>query len=372
MKLYRFGVLGLSLLIPVAALADFQYQETTQITGGSMLGLMKMAARFSHQAKEIGEPTVSNVYVQDNRMARVDAHNIEIIDLDKETITNVDLDKHTYTQMTFEQLRQQFQQMMQQMKDQKAQQPNAPAQPQAPDNVQLQFKVDVRNTGVTKQVSGIQASESILTMQMIGTDTTNGQQGAFAITNDMWLAPDIPGYDQLREFYRKMGVKMGDMFSPGSLSASMAALQPAAAQGISEMAKEVSKLKGIPVQQITRMGATANGEPLPAASEAPLPPTPSAPPPPSAGDVAQESASSAIASKLGGLGIGGFSGFGHKKQPPPPPPPDNDSTTAQQTPTATVLMESTTEIASFSSAPIDPAKFDVPAGFTQVQPPTAK
>lgn len=363
MKLYRYGVLGLILLFPLVSRADFQYQETTQITGGSMLDLMKMAGRFSHQAKDLGEPIVSTIYVQGNRMAHVNAQTIEIIDLDKETITNVDLEKHTYTQMTFEQMRQQFEQAMQQAKERQAQQPAAaPAAPQqTPDNVQLQFKVNVRNTGATKQVSGLNASESILTMQMVGTDTTNGQQDAFDITNDMWLAPEIPGYGELRDFYKRMGDKMGDMFS--GMSASMAAMQPAAAQGMSEMVKEVSKLKGIPVQQITRMGATANGEPLPAASEAPLPPASSGPPPPSAGDVAKQSASDAIASKLGGFGFGGF---GHKKQQQPPP--DDTAGTTQQTPTATVLMESTTELASFSSDPIDPVKFAVPVGFTEVQP----
>ncbi len=73
MKLYRYGVLGLSMLIPMAAFADFQYQETTQITGGSMLGLMKIAGHFSKQASQANEPIVSTVYVQGNRMARVNA-----------------------------------------------------------------------------------------------------------------------------------------------------------------------------------------------------------------------------------------------------------------------------------------------------------
>jgi hypothetical protein len=368
MKRYQYGALCLSLLLPTATLADFHYQETTQITGGSMMGMMKFAGHFSRQAKDIGAPTVSSVYVQGNRLARVNAQTMEIIDLDKETITNVDLEKHTYTQMTFEQMRQQFERMTQQIKEKQAEQPNAPAQPQPPSNVQLQFKVNVRNTGTTKQVSGLDATESILTMQMIGTDTTNGQQGAFAITNDMWLVPEIPGYGEIREFYTRMGAKMGDMFSSSGLSSSLAAIQPAASQGMSQMIKEMSKLKGIPVEQVTRMGATANGEPLPAASEAPLPPTPSAPPPPSAGEVAQQSASAAIASKLGGFGFGGF---GHKKQQQAPPPED-DSTTAQQTPTATVLMESTTALTEFSSAPIDASKFAVPAGFTEMQPQQAK
>jgi len=371
MKLYQYGVLGLSLLFPAVALADFQYQETTQITGGSMLGMMKFASHFSHQAKDIGAPIVSNVYVQGNRMARIDPQSIQIIDLDKGMITNVDLVKHTYTQMTFEQMRQQFQQAVTQAKAEQAkQQTTAPSPQGKSDNVQVSFKVNVRTTGASKQVSGVGANESILTLQMIGMDTTNGQQGAFAITNDMWMAPEVPGYDELLEFQKRYAAKMGDVFTGSGLSASLAAMQPAASQGMSDMVKEMSKLKGIPVEQIMRMGATANGEPLPAASEAPLPPSPSGPQMPSAKDVAQQSASSAIASKLGGFGLGGFGGFGHKKQPQPPPPEDDAA--AQQTPAATVLMESTTELTAFSSAPIDSARFAVPAGFTEVQPPAMK
>ncbi len=365
----QYCALGLSLLLPTAALGDFQYQETTQITGGSLMGMMKFASHFSKEAKDIGAPVVSSVYVQGNRMARIDPQTIQIIDLDKETITTVDLQKHTYTQMTFEQMRQQFDQAVQQAKEQQAkQQPTAPAPQQKPDNVQLSFKVNVRNTGSSKQVSGVDANESILTMEMIGTDTTNGQQGAFAITNDMWMAPEIPGYDELRDFQKRFAEKLGQSFSGSNLTASLTAMQPAAAQGMSEMVKEMSKLKGIPVEQIMRMGATTNGEPLPAASEAPLPPSSSGPEMPSAKDVAQQSASSAIASKLGGFGIGGFGGFGHKKQAQPPPPADDNSNATQQTPTSTVLMESKTEMSGFSSTSIDSGKFAVPAGFTQIQP----
>src|SRR5665213_2238856 len=223
MKLYRWGLLGLSMLLPMSALADFQYQETTQITGGSMLGLMKMAGHFSRQAKQAGQPIVSTVYVQGNRMARINAQTIEIVDLDKETITTVDLEKHTYTQMTFEQMRQQLEQAIQQAKEKQAEQKPSTPSPQQPSNVDVQFKVNVRNTGANKQVSGLSTNESILTMQMEGTDKTNGQKGALAITNDMWLAPDIPGYDELREFNKRMAVKMVDIFTGSDLTSSLGA-----------------------------------------------------------------------------------------------------------------------------------------------------
>ena len=364
MKIHRYSVLGLCLLLPIAALADFHYQESSQITGGSMLGMIQFAGKFSRHARDASAPTVTTIYVSGNKMARVSPQTIEIVDLDAETITNVDLQKRTYYQMTFEQMRQQLAQAAQQIEDKQASQPSqSQPPPQAPNNVDVQFKVNVRNTGATKQVSGLNASESILTMQLQGTDKSNGQTGAFAITNDMWMTQDIPGYGELQDFYRKYAAKMGNAFSEGlgNITHSLAASNPGAAQGMSSLMKEVSTLKGIPVQQIMRMGATADGSPLPAASEAPLPQSSPGPQTPSAGDVARQSTQSAIASKLGGFGFGGF---GHKKKESPPP---DDSANTQAAPTATVLMEMQTEMTAFSTAPIDPGTFAVPAGFRQVQ-----
>jgi hypothetical protein len=369
MRLHILAALGLSALVPAAALADFQYQETTQITGGSMLAMLKMAGMFSAQARQAGAPVISSVYVQGNRMARVNPHSIEIIDLDKETITNVDLDKHSYTEMTFDQMKQQMEKAMEQAKERQAKQQDAPApQPTSqPSDVDVKFKVNVRNTGAAKAVSGLDTTESILTMEMEGTDTTNGQKGAFAITNDMWMTPEVPGYEELREFNRKLAMKMGEVFAGSGMAASFAAMNPGAARGMGELAGEVSKLKGIPVQQIMRMGATANGDPLPAASEAPLPAT-NGPQMPSAGDVAQESATSAIASKLSGLG--GFGGFGKKKQKQQDPAPQQNAGGGQDAnaAAATVLIESQTQMTAFSQAPIDAGKFAVPAGYKLVQP----
>jgi hypothetical protein len=161
-----------------------------------------------------------------------------------------------------------------------------------------------------------------------------------------------------------MAIKMGAMLS-GSLSPSMLAMQPGSSQGLAEMAKEMSKLKGVPVLQVMRMGTTANGQPLPAASEAPLPPQPSGPEMPSAGDVAEKSATSAISSRLGG--IAGLGGFGRKKKQQEQTREQPTAQTPQNAGPA-VFMESNTEITSFSSAPVDAAKLEVPAGYKQVEP----
>jgi hypothetical protein len=364
----KFAVLTFTLALPSFLFADYTYQETTQITGGSILSVMKLAGTFSSQARKANEPVVSTVYIKDNRMARVSADSIEIIDLDKETITHVDVLKHTYTVMTFEQMRQQMEQARQELQKRQAEHGNsAPAPNPDADDVKMSFDVKVRKTGAEKQVSGLDSKEAILTMTMNATDQKTQQTGSMAITNDMWMVPAIPGYDQVRDFYKRMAEKMGpEMAGLGRDMGMMLAQNPGAGQALEDMSKEMQKLDGVPVMQIMRMGTTTNGQPLPAASEAPLPPD-NSPAMPSAGDMAKQGAASAIASHFG------LGGFGHKNTKNDPPPSQNSNQNSNTPPpTAAVLMESQTTTSKFSSDPVDSSHFEVPAGYKQIQPQTEK
>jgi len=358
MKIIKNAVLGVLVAASASLHADFTYTETTQITGGSMLGLMKMAGAFSRQARQAGDPIVSTVAIKGNRMAHINPTSTEIIDLDAETITTIDTLKKQYTVVTFEQMKQQIAAAAAKMKEQ--QQKTQATTPQEPSTTDVKFQIHVRNTEQAKEVSGLSTKESILTMNMDATDKSSGQTGSMAITNDMWLAPEIPGYDEVKEFYRKFAVKMGTVFS-SAINPAMLAQYQGASKGMADMAEEMSKLKGTPVLQVMRMGMTTDGTPLPAASEAPLPPPPAGPVMPSAGDVAKQSASSAISSKLGGFGLGGF---GKKKADPPPADPAPATATTQ--PTSSVLMETNTQMGNFSRT-VNDASFAIPAGFKLVQ-----
>jgi hypothetical protein len=203
-------------------------------------------------------------------------------------------------------------------------------------------------------------------MMMNATDQKSQQTGSMAITNDLWLVPEIPGYAEMRDFSMRMAEKMGAMTAGVGLDLSkLLAQNPGATQALADMGKEMQKLKGVPVLQVMRMGTTTNGQPLPAASEAPLPPD-ATPAMPSGGDVAKQSAASVLTSHLGGLG--GFGGFGHKKQADPPPAdPGSNQDSKTPPPTSAVLMESQSTSSDFSSAPVDPSHFDVPAGYKQIQ-----
>jgi hypothetical protein len=136
--------------------------------------------------------------------------------------------------------------------------------------------------------------------------------------------------------------------------------------GMSDMAKEMSKLHGVPVSQVMRIGSTTDGSFLPADSEAALPqsngPNMGQAASNAAGDAASSTAQNKIASKIGLGGFGGFGGF-HKKKDQ-----QQQQQAAQTTPAQTwaVLMETSIEMTNFSSASIDPALFNVPAGYTKV------
>jgi hypothetical protein len=355
-------------------LADASYKETTQITGGSIVGVMKMAGTFSSQARKADQPVTSEVYVSGNRMARVRPDGTEIIDLDAGTITHIDPVKHQYTTTTFEQMRQQLEQAQRdaeaKAKEAKTEAQKQPAD-QAPQNVDMSFDVHVRETGAAKEVSGLNTKEAIMTMALNATDKNTQQSGALAITNDMWLATSTPVYDEVRAFDEKFAQKMGQVFSGNQGMQGMPALmgQPGAAKGMADMAKEVSKLKGVPILQVMRMGMTPNGQPLPAASEAPLPAS-NGPAMPTAGDVAQQTATSAVASTLGGFGLGGF---GHKKKPAAQSQPaDTPGKGTAADPASSVLIESSTTLSDFSSAPVDGSHFQVPTGYQQVAAPGSR
>jgi hypothetical protein len=360
----KLTVTVLVMAAPSLLFADYTYQQTTQITGGSIMSMMKMAGAFSSQARKAGQPIVSTIYLKGNQLANVSQDSIEIIDLDKETITQIDTTKHTYTIVTFQQMKDQMAKAAQQLAKQPTPQPAAaPAPDPNANNVQMTFNVNVRNTGVQKEISGLTSSEAILTMVMNATDQNTQQSGAMTVTNDMWLVSAVPGYTQVTDFYARMGAKMGTVDMGIGLDVSKALSQnPGAGQALVDMGKEMQKLKGVPIMQIMRMGMTTNGQPLPAASEAPLPAS-ATPATPSGSDVAKQGAMSALTSHFG------LGGFGKKKQPDPPPANPDASATP---PTSTVLMESQTTVSSFSSDPVDPSHFDVPSGYKQVQSPMAQ
>jgi hypothetical protein len=318
----------------VALRADFSYQQTSKITGGALAGAMKVVGVFSKQARE---PVESTVIVKGDRMATISPQSASIIDLQKETVTQIDFHRKTYSVMTFAQLADLMKQMDEQMKSEKGK----PVQ-------NLTFKASVRRTGETKSVGGVDTHEAILKIEMIGTDEKTGEPvTAMVITTDMWLAKPVAGYEEIRDFHRRMAQKLSWAPNMGMMS------QPGMARGMAELGKEMSKLDGMPILQLVSMGGPESGQAAGQPEAAPQP-TPQA---------QEEKPSGGMLGRLAG---GRFGGFGHKKNQ------DQDQQQQGPPPGGGVLMEMTTELSGFSTDAVDASKFEIPAGFKEVEARTGR
>jgi hypothetical protein len=269
-------VLGAASRAPLRA--DFSFQEATQIAGGAA-------------QKPI------TYLIKGNRVAALTKDHIRVIDVDREIVTDINLSMKTYSVKTFAQIK----------------------EGRGAANAEGRFKVAAKSTGQSKPVGVLNAEESVVTMIREGADSE--------ILVDAWMAT-VPGFDDVKEFQRKLGQKLG--YALGS---------PAGFEDMFEQVyKTLNKVVGVPIEFTARMGDVA------AVSAAPPP----APP-----------AATGVAGALGRLG--GIAGLGRRK--------DTDQHTDQSaaSPSSGGLVETSTQLTNFSAGPADATKFEVPAGFKKLE-----
>ena len=173
MNVRKIAALGVILLVNRLSFADASYQETSQITGGTMVDQLKSISFLGKTMNNLFAPTNTLTMVHGNQKAVVSKDSTEITDLDKETITRIDNVHKTYTVVTFAQMRQAFENMPKQMEQAQAQMKQAQAQQQAQQpktDLKTSFDVSAKNTGVSKEINGLTAQEQVVTMQMHVTD----------------------------------------------------------------------------------------------------------------------------------------------------------------------------------------------------------
>jgi hypothetical protein len=239
--------------------ADFSYEQTTKITAGAMVSAMKFAGAFSKDARKAMDPVKSTTSIKGNRMLHRTADSASIIDLDKETITQINYAKKTYSVATFAQIKQAMDDMSQKVREQKAKSENASPGEQ----VDMHFDVKVNDTGQTKLINGNDAHQMVMTITMQGADAKSGTKGGIDVTTDMWIAPQVAGYQEVRDFYRRMSQKLE--WTPGANPIMMS--RPDMARAMAQLYKEGSKLNGMPVYETIKMGGKMEGPPGASASQ---------------------------------------------------------------------------------------------------------
>ena len=380
MKIIRASLAAFLLLAATSpARADFKYTETSQMTGGSLLTMVKFVSKFSHgdnkkQEKDMLQPTTRTHYVKGDRL-RTDNEDgtSQIIEVGGRRVIFIDNNNKTYAVATFDQIRAAMEQAAQQMQQQTQHNPQTPQEKPAPQDVQLTLKPTVKVTpgGAGRTILGQATNETNveIDLAMQGTATgadapPPGQPNSATFTStmhmDTYVAPNVTGYLEFAQFYRRMAEEVSWMKIP-----SMPGIQidPRAAEGMSELQKNSDALKGFPMLSYVSMtlSATADGQTQPVGSQnSGAANTTSSNPPSSQTDNSPSSLESAAVLK----GLGGM--FGKKKK-------DNDSAPAASTlppnphPDPNALMEMTTAVTSFSTDSLDAGLFDIPSGYAQVQ-----
>jgi hypothetical protein len=336
--------------------ADFSYEQTSKMTGGMMMGMVKVMGTFS---KQMREPMKATVLIKGDRMVHLQLDQAQIFDLSKETITHINFQKKTYSVITFQQMNDFLKQMDGKVRDEKGN-----------EQMEIAIKPSVKQTGQTKQFAGLDASETLLRIEMEGTDKKSGQKGVFMVVDtDMWLAKNVAGFAEVRNFQRRMAEKLafapgGNMFTQGRSDM---------AKGMAELYKQSAALEGMPVFMITKMGmgGAQPGQTGEGGAAAPAEQQPAQ----QQQQPQAEPEKQSVGSALGKLGrFGGIGGFGRKKkqddqQAQAQPASADSAPPAQGQPQGAPgsLMELTTELTNFSAAPVDASKFEIPAGFKQVE-----
>lgn len=342
MKLKSLAFVSFTLaLAPLSA--DFSFQETTKITGGSLTKMM----RFVPGGGKTLEPKTSYVYLKGDRLAHVFPDSMSIIDLAAGTMTEVNLEKKTYSSITFAEMREAMEKMASQMQEAMAKNKNA-AEP-AP---QMDMTFSIKRTGQQRSISGLDTREYVMLIGMgAKADANSAPVGLSELETNMWMTTKIPGYDEVQAFYLRMSQKMG--YSPNMNPLLMQ--QRGSAEGMKKMVEEMSKLDGTPVMTITRMKGTSAMAGLMG-------------PRPSSGENKERASGNPFGGGLAGMAAGGILGRRKNKEKEKaeeaaaPAAPQDDS----------VMMEMQSESSNFSSAAIAAGKMDVPAGFEPVEHPMKK
>lgn len=408
---------GAALLVSRLAIADASYQQSTQITGGSIVSQLKSSPFAPKQIKKLFDATTTLTMVHGNQLAVVTAQSTEIIDLDQGAITRIDNEKKTYTVTTFADMRQELKDAPKKLEEAQVQMKQAQQQtaasggtagpvgsaaPSGQDSqlpqLQVKFDVSMDDTGQSKVVNGKMAKEQILTIKAHVTDpNADPSQGGNTVTynyvTDIWTTPDPPELLAVQDFYRRYGAKMMEgvdttalmaatkpVINSGSGLGALFVSQPGLGPALQEMSKklaiETAKIKGTKVLEITRLGGdtmlTTFSSPSPAASSSSSSSKVGSAVASAAAQSGEDAAASQVGSRFGSIGSSlaraalGSLGRGAAKPAEASSAPASGDAAA---PSSVVMYETTDQMSDFSQETIPPEAFQVPKGYKKIDPP---
>jgi hypothetical protein len=258
------------------------------------------------------------VAIKGHKMARVDARSTMVIDTEAQTMTTVNNENRTYYVTTFEEMRK--------MLD------GAGGGPVGVSDL----KVDVKDGDQSKTLLGHETHSKILTITSTITDEKSGAKIDTVIQNELYMARGVEGSEELRNFYKKAsGLPWAQGGGPGMN-------RPEMMKAMSEAYRAAGSMDGLPLMTVMTITGAMPGMPaMPAGADG-------------AGGNPMEGKMAALAAIMAKR---------RQQQSGAPAAPD-------QAPNA--LMQMTIEVTSVSNKPVDPALFEIPAGYTKTDKPAMR
>ena len=337
MKFNRPSLLVLMLVCSLsgACFADFQYTETSKITGGAAVGAMKFVGVFSKDARQATQGATSTISLKGNKLRREDSLGMaEIIDLDGRRIIHLDTKKKTYSVMTFDEMRQQMEEARRKAAEQQAKHNKQQGQ------VKIVPKIQITAGSGSKNLLNYTAKEMKVRvdMEMQSDDPkAKGQTANMWVNSDSWIAP-VKGYDEMKRFYQRMAKELD--WVPGAVFGGNPQIAPA----MVEYRKSAATLNGMPLLSMVSVGMA--GQPgTPQASQ----------------DDQKQSGGNPITHGIGGI-------FGKKKKKDDAAQDDSSAKPGAQASSSpgNSLMDTTIEVTSVSTNAVESSLFAIPQGYKEV------
>jgi hypothetical protein len=287
---------------------------------------------------------------------------VRIIRLDAERIDEIDVTNKQYTEVTFQQMRDSTAAALQSAQNSPPAAQQQQASSGAPvDDSKCQWsppKTELKQTGEHASIAGNDASRAMITVTTTCTDPAKGTSCDFVFLLDEWLAPDLAGSAETRQFWRNYAAKMN---LSGELADSMQANSQAVfnryKSGWGEAIKQAGSLQGYPVKSIFAMqfgGPQCKSDDSSSSGA-------------SGSDGTSSSSSSGVptspSAAISGAAMGLFNKL-HKKD-------DSQAAAAPAAPGMVQMFQMTTELVSVRTDAIPSAAFEVPAGYKKVDKPVA-
>jgi len=128
---------------------------------------------------------------------------------------------------------------------------------------EMQFDIDVKDTGQKKTVNGFDTHQVVVTAIAHEKGKTIEESGGLVMTMDMWMAPKIAAMREVAEFDRRYAEKLyGSMIAgvPAEQMAAAMALYPAMKDMIGKVNVEGGKMDGTAIVSTTTMEGAKSAE----------------------------------------------------------------------------------------------------------------